>query len=158
RLYTRAHAASLYAPAVGLARRLRQRERVGGAARGHGCGQGRRRTVAHAGGTVKVMAKELNFDVVRLPAQCQALRQEVREFLAAEVAAVALNPHDGSNARPNDGPNIGPDNGPGNGPGNGPNYGPNYGDDAAYSEEFSRKVGARGWIGMTWPKRYGGGE
>jgi len=24
--------------------------------------------------------------------------------------------------------------------------------------EFSRKVGARGWIGMTWPKRYGGGE
>jgi acyl-CoA dehydrogenase len=24
--------------------------------------------------------------------------------------------------------------------------------------EFSRKVGAKGWIGMTWPKRYGGGE
>jgi alkylation response protein AidB-like acyl-CoA dehydrogenase len=24
--------------------------------------------------------------------------------------------------------------------------------------EFSRQVGARGWIGMTWPKRYGGGE
>ncbi|HXH84521.1 MAG TPA: acyl-CoA dehydrogenase family protein [Candidatus Tectomicrobia bacterium] len=24
--------------------------------------------------------------------------------------------------------------------------------------EFSRKVGARGWIGMTWPKRYGGHE
>lgn len=24
--------------------------------------------------------------------------------------------------------------------------------------EFSRKVGARGWIGMTWPKRYGGQE
>ena len=23
---------------------------------------------------------------------------------------------------------------------------------------FSRKVGARGWIGMTWPKRYGGHE
>ena len=23
---------------------------------------------------------------------------------------------------------------------------------------FSRRVGARGWIGMTWPKRYGGGE
>lgn len=24
--------------------------------------------------------------------------------------------------------------------------------------EFSRKVGARGWIGMTWPTQYGGGE
>jgi acyl-CoA dehydrogenase len=23
---------------------------------------------------------------------------------------------------------------------------------------FSRRVGARGWIGMTWPRRYGGGE
>jgi acyl-CoA dehydrogenase len=29
---------------------------------------------------------------------------------------------------------------------------------AEYSAEFSRKVGAKGWIGMTWPKRYGGGE
>ncbi|MGO9933387.1 MAG: acyl-CoA dehydrogenase family protein [Steroidobacteraceae bacterium] len=26
------------------------------------------------------------------------------------------------------------------------------------NEEFSRKVGAKGWIGMTWPKRYGGRE
>jgi acyl-CoA dehydrogenase len=26
------------------------------------------------------------------------------------------------------------------------------------SAEFSRRLGARGWIGMTWPKRYGGGE
>ena len=30
--------------------------------------------------------------------------------------------------------------------------------DGNYSEEFSRKVGARGWIGMTWPKKYGGHE
>jgi alkylation response protein AidB-like acyl-CoA dehydrogenase len=30
--------------------------------------------------------------------------------------------------------------------------------DGNYSEAFSRKVGARGWIGMTWPKRYGGHE
>src|SRR5258706_9970089 len=22
--------------------------------------------------------------------------------------------------------------------------------------EFSRRVGARGWLGMTWPKKYGG--
>jgi acyl-CoA dehydrogenase len=27
-----------------------------------------------------------------------------------------------------------------------------------FSREFSRKVGARGWIGMTWPKKYGGHE
>ena len=26
------------------------------------------------------------------------------------------------------------------------------------SREFSRKMGARGWIGMTWPRRYGGHE
>ncbi|MFI2478571.1 acyl-CoA dehydrogenase family protein [Nocardia xishanensis] len=27
-----------------------------------------------------------------------------------------------------------------------------------HSPEFSRKLGERGWIGMTWPKRYGGHE
>src|SRR5215510_14008874 len=27
-----------------------------------------------------------------------------------------------------------------------------------YSPEFSRKVGAKGWIGLTWPKKYGGHE
>ena len=27
-----------------------------------------------------------------------------------------------------------------------------------HNPDFSRKVGARGWIGMTWPKRYGGSE
>ena len=26
------------------------------------------------------------------------------------------------------------------------------------SRAFSRKLGARGWIGMTWPKKYGGHE
>jgi len=26
------------------------------------------------------------------------------------------------------------------------------------SAEFSRRLGRRGWIGMTWPRRYGGGE
>ena len=33
-------------------------------------------------------------------------------------------------------------------------------DDAqsGYDPAFSRKMGERGWIGMTWPKRYGGGE
>jgi acyl-CoA dehydrogenase len=29
---------------------------------------------------------------------------------------------------------------------------------AGYNAELSRRVGARGWIGMTWPKRYGGSE
>ncbi len=27
-----------------------------------------------------------------------------------------------------------------------------------FDPAFSRQVGARGWIGMTWPKQYGGGE
>src|SRR5262245_2563876 len=27
-----------------------------------------------------------------------------------------------------------------------------------FSLEFSRKLGARGWIGLTWPKKYGGQE
>ncbi|MBT6274864.1 MAG: acyl-CoA dehydrogenase, partial [Chromatiales bacterium] len=30
--------------------------------------------------------------------------------------------------------------------------------DSRFNREFSRKVGAKGWIGMTWPKRYGGHE
>jgi len=30
--------------------------------------------------------------------------------------------------------------------------------ESGYNPEFSRKMGARGWIGMTWPKRYGGRE
>src|SRR5438067_12698797 len=29
---------------------------------------------------------------------------------------------------------------------------------SGFDREFSRQVGARGWIGMTWPKRYGGHE
>jgi alkylation response protein AidB-like acyl-CoA dehydrogenase len=28
----------------------------------------------------------------------------------------------------------------------------------SYDREFSKRVGARGWIGMTWPKEYGGYE
>lgn len=29
---------------------------------------------------------------------------------------------------------------------------------AVFDPAFSRKLGARGWIGMTWPKQYGGAE
>ena len=30
--------------------------------------------------------------------------------------------------------------------------------DSGFNREFSRRVGARGWIGMTWPKEHGGQE
>jgi alkylation response protein AidB-like acyl-CoA dehydrogenase len=29
---------------------------------------------------------------------------------------------------------------------------------SGFDPEFSRKVGVRGWIGMTWPRKYGGAE
>ncbi|MHA6259142.1 acyl-CoA dehydrogenase family protein [Sporosarcina sp. CAU 1771] len=29
---------------------------------------------------------------------------------------------------------------------------------SGYSEEFSKLIGKQGWIGMTWPKKYGGSE
>jgi alkylation response protein AidB-like acyl-CoA dehydrogenase len=33
---------------------------------------------------------------------------------------------------------------------------PGHGD--SHNRELSRRIGARGWIGMTWPKKYGGRE
>src|SRR5262245_6092620 len=74
-----------------------------------------------------VMAIELTFDAIRLPPECEALRKDVRAFIAKEIDAGSLDPHGG-------------------------------GIDGAYSADFSRKVGAKGWIGMTWPKQYGGQE
>lgn len=35
---------------------------------------------------------------------------------------------------------------------------PNSDFTTGHDPEFSRKLGQQGWIGMTWPKRYGGGE
>ncbi|MFN0159829.1 MAG: acyl-CoA dehydrogenase family protein [Burkholderiales bacterium] len=61
-----------------------------------------------------------------LPAECEALRAEVREFLATELADFPAEKRVRNW--------IGAD------------------------PEFSRKLGARGYLGMTWPKRYGGHE
>ena len=66
------------------------------------------------------------FDPVDLPPECEALRREVREFIAEELAAGSWRPNS--------------------------DFGSHR------SAEFSQRLGARGWIGMTWPKRYGGGE
>ena len=73
------------------------------------------------------MTDAIHFDQVRLPDSAQALRREVRGFLADEIAAGTFDPRRGATV-------------------------------GAFHPEFSRKVGARGWIGMTWPRRYGGGE
>ena len=66
------------------------------------------------------------FDLCELPPEARALREEVRDFLRAELGdrAPVRRAH-------------------------------SWG---GFDREFSRKVGARGWIGMTWPKRYGGHE
>jgi alkylation response protein AidB-like acyl-CoA dehydrogenase len=57
----------------------------------------------------------------------EAVRREVREFLAAELAAGAFTPRVDSWL-------------------------------AGVDPSFSRKLGERGWLGMTWPKEYGGHE
>lgn len=68
----------------------------------------------------------LLIDPGTLPPECEALRAEVRAFLAEAMTAVPR-------ARRNR----------------------NW---SGASAEFSRAMGERGWIGMTWPKRYGGHE
>jgi alkylation response protein AidB-like acyl-CoA dehydrogenase len=72
------------------------------------------------------MSTPFRFDPVELPPACEALRREVREFIAAELAAKRWTPNS------------------------------DFGSHRA--ADFSRRIGARGWIGMTWPKRYGGAE
>ena len=69
----------------------------------------------------------LQFDAVRLPPACERLRQEVRAFIAQEVAAGTFDPRQ-----------------------------PRHGD--LHNAALSRRIGERGWIGMTWPKKYGGHE
>ncbi len=67
----------------------------------------------------------LLFEPTRLPGEAEALRAEVRDFVARELP---------------------------------PDYWPNSDFNEGHSPDFSRKLGKRGWIGMTWPKRFGGSE
>lgn len=71
--------------------------------------------------------QEMRFPPVKLPEAAERLRQEVREFLAAELAAGTFEPSCDSWL-------------------------------SGFDPAFSRKLGERGWIGMTWPKKYGGHE
>src|SRR5258708_11783884 len=72
------------------------------------------------------MSAAFRFDPVELPPECDALRNEVRDFIADELAAGLWVPNS--------------------------DFGSHR------SAAFSRRLGARGWIGMPWPRRYGGGE
>jgi len=73
------------------------------------------------------MTHAIQFDPIRLPPEAEALREEVRAFLTAEIEAGTFDPHDTEA-------------------------------ESRFNREFSRRVGQKGWIGMTWPKRYGGQE
>ena len=67
----------------------------------------------------------LQFDPVQLPEGTEALRHEVRDFLAAHADRISA---------------------------------PNSDFSSGHDAEFSARLGERGWIGMTWPKAYGGAE
>ena len=69
------------------------------------------------------MFQGLAFDPFTLPREAEALRADVRKFLAESLDSASL-----------------------------PNSDFNAGD----SSQFSKALGKRGWIGMTWPKQYGG--
>ena len=69
---------------------------------------------------------EFRFDPVAMPPGTEALRNEVRAFIAEEAAAGAFTPSRNSWS--------------------------------TFDPQFSRKCGARGYIGMRWPKQYGGHE
>jgi alkylation response protein AidB-like acyl-CoA dehydrogenase len=68
----------------------------------------------------------IHFPPTALPASAEALRGEVRSFLAEWEPRWTLLDRAHSWTR--------------------------------FDSDFSRAVGAKGWIGMTWPARYGGGE
>ena len=70
----------------------------------------------------------LRFDPVELPPEAEAMRARVREFIDREVEGGSFVPYGGG------------------------------GFSARHAPEFSRRCGAAGLIGMTWPSRYGGGQ
>src|ERR1700721_803339 len=74
------------------------------------------------------MSSTLMFDPIRLPEPCQILRREGREFLAGETAKGSFDPRF-----------------------------PRRGE-AAADKAFAKRIAEKGWIGMTWPKKYGGRE
>ena len=69
----------------------------------------------------------LQFDPIRLPPECEALREEARAFLNEEIAAGTFDPM-------------------------------NKDESASFNRPFAKRVAAKGWIGITWPKKYGGQE
>ena len=73
------------------------------------------------------MQTAIRFDQERLPPETEALRADVRAFLAEEVTRGTFDPALGLQQ-------------------------------TGFDREFSRRVGQKGWIGMTWPTRYGGQE
>jgi alkylation response protein AidB-like acyl-CoA dehydrogenase len=70
------------------------------------------------------MIAGLQFDPIALPPETEALRANVRSFIAEERRSGTLANRDT--------------------------------DGDGYCPEFSRKLGANGWLGMMWPKEYGG--
>jgi acyl-CoA dehydrogenase len=73
------------------------------------------------------MSQAIQFDPIRLPPEAEALRIEVRAFLAEEIANGGFDQQTTLLK-------------------------------SVFDREFSKRVGAKGWIGMTWPKEYGGQE
>ena len=73
------------------------------------------------------MQTAIKFDQMRLPPETEALRADVRAFLADEIARGTFDPGLGLKQ-------------------------------TGFDRGFSQRVGQKGWIGMTWPKQYGGQE
>lgn len=71
--------------------------------------------------------RSLSFSAVELPPEAEALRQEVRAFLAEELAEGGFEVQCDSWL-------------------------------GGHSPAFSRRLGERGWVGMTLPREYGGAQ